>query len=55
MDITNDQVGAKMEAFYSGITAWTIELAIAGIILYILHREEQKVYKRRKKETNDES
>jgi len=44
-----------MEAFYSGITAWTIELAIAGIILYILHREEQKVYKRRKKETNDES
>ena len=44
-----------MEAFYSGITAWTIELAIAGIILYILHREEQKVYKRRKKETKDES
>jgi len=43
-----------MEAFYSGITAWTIELAIAGIILYILYREEQKVYKRRKKEIKDE-
>jgi len=43
-----------MEAFYAGITAWTIELAIAGIILYILYREEQKVYKRRKKEAKDE-
>ena len=43
-----------MEAFYAGITAWTIELAIAGIILYILYREEQKVYKRRKKEIKND-
>jgi|TARA_R110002167_G_scaffold310318_1_gene515185 hypothetical protein len=43
-----------MYALYAGIAAWTIELAVAGIILYILYREEQKVYKRRKKEPKDE-
>jgi hypothetical protein len=43
-----------MEGLYAGVTAWTIELAIAGIILYILYREEQKVYKRRKKENENE-
>tara|TARA_R110000824_G_scaffold218300_1_gene404847 strand:+ start:568 stop:1248 length:681 start_codon:yes stop_codon:yes gene_type:complete len=40
-------VAEIMEAFYAGLTAWAIEITIAGIILYILHREEQKVYKRR--------
>jgi hypothetical protein len=36
-----------MEALYAGITAWAIELAVAGLAFYLLHREEQKVYKRR--------
>jgi len=36
-----------MEALYAGITAWSIELAVAGIAFYLLYREEQKVYKRR--------
>jgi hypothetical protein len=43
-----------MQGLYAGATAWAVELAIAGIILYILYREEQKVYKRRKKESKDE-
>jgi len=36
-----------MEALFAGITAWAIELAVAGLAFYLLHREEQKVYKRR--------
>ena len=35
-------------AIYAGMTAWGIELAIAGLFLYILYREEQKVYRRRR-------
>ena len=36
-----------MEALYAGLTAWAIELAVAEVALYLLYREEQKVYKRR--------
>ena len=36
-----------MNAIYAGLTAWLIELMVVGIILYGLHIEEQKVYKRR--------
>ena len=36
-----------MEALYAGLTAWAIELAVAGVAFYLLYREEQKVYKRR--------
>tara|TARA_B100001094_G_scaffold184440_1_gene178670 strand:+ start:257 stop:391 length:135 start_codon:yes stop_codon:yes gene_type:complete len=36
-----------MEALYAGLTAWGIELAVAGMAFYLLHREEQKVYRRR--------
>ena len=36
-----------MEPLYAGLTAWAIELSIAGIGFYLLYREEQKVYKRR--------
>ena len=45
-----------MEALYAGITAWIIELAVAGIAFYLLYREEQKVYKKRasKKEIHTE-
>jgi len=37
-----------MEALYAGLTAWGIELAVAGMAFYLLYREEQKVYRRRK-------
>ena len=33
--------------FYAGIGAWTIELLVAGLILYGLRREEKKVIARR--------
>jgi hypothetical protein len=36
-----------MQALYAGLTAWTIELAVAGLAFYLLYREEQKVYKKR--------
>ena len=36
-----------MEALYAGLSAWIIELGIAALAFYLLHREEQKVYKRR--------
>jgi|TARA_R110002020_G_scaffold405929_2_gene615980 hypothetical protein len=36
-----------MEALYAGLTAWGIELTVAGIAFYLLYREEQKVYRRR--------
>ena len=29
--------------FYAGISAWTIELLVASLILYGLRREEKKV------------
>ena len=37
-----------MDALWAGLTAWAIELTVAGIIMFVLKREEQKVYKRRK-------
>tara|TARA_R100000152_G_C6713753_1_gene140908 strand:+ start:187 stop:321 length:135 start_codon:yes stop_codon:yes gene_type:complete len=37
-----------MQALYAGLTAWGIEITIAGIAFYLLYREEQKVYRRRK-------
>ena len=45
-----------MEAFYAGLTAWAIELSVAGVAFYLLNKEEQKVYKRRasKKEIHTE-
>ena len=36
-----------MQALYAGLTAWTIELAVAGLAFYLLYKEEQKVYKKR--------
>ena len=33
--------------FYAGISAWTIELLVASLILYGLRREEKKVIARR--------
>jgi hypothetical protein len=36
-----------MEALYAGLTAWAIELSVAGVAFYLLNREEQKVYKKR--------
>ena len=45
-----------MEALYAGLTAWAIELSVAGLAFYLLHKEEQKVYKKRasKKEIHTE-
>ena len=37
-----------MDAVYAGLTAWTLEIMVALLGLYLLHREEQKVYSRRK-------
>jgi hypothetical protein len=37
-----------MEALYAGLTAWGIEITVAAIAFYLLYREEQKVYRRRK-------
>lgn len=37
-----------MQALYAGLLAWGIELAVAGFAFYLLYREEQKVYRRRK-------
>ena len=42
-----------MEALYAGLTAWAIEMAVAGVAVYLLYREEQKVYKRRKKKKEE--
>ena len=36
-----------MQALYAGLAAWVIELSVAVLAFYLLHREEQKVYKRR--------
>tara|TARA_R100000008_G_C3578521_1_gene166817 strand:- start:1575 stop:1694 length:120 start_codon:yes stop_codon:yes gene_type:complete len=38
-----------MEAVFAGLTAWTIEIGIACLGLYLLKREENKVIQRRKK------
>ncbi len=38
-----------MEPLYAGMTAWLIELAVAGTMFYGLRREEQKVIKGRQK------
>ena len=37
-----------MDAVYAGLTACTLEIIVALLGLYLLHREEQKVYSRRK-------
>ncbi|MDC1324954.1 hypothetical protein N8257_00415 [Ulvibacter sp.] len=36
-----------MEALLAGLTAWGIELTVAGLGFYLLYREEQKVFRRR--------
>tara|TARA_Y100000401_G_C8228153_1_gene176757 strand:- start:183 stop:311 length:129 start_codon:yes stop_codon:yes gene_type:complete len=36
-----------MQAIYAGLTAWLIEFTIVVSILYLVHLEEQKVYKKR--------
>ena len=38
---------SRAAPFYAGISAWTIELLVAGLILYGLRREEKKVFARR--------
>ena len=38
-----------MEALYAGLTAWGIELTIAGLMFYLLYREERKCIARRSK------
>jgi hypothetical protein len=42
-----------MDALYAGLTAWLVELTVAGLILYTLRREEQKVYRRRKRKNGE--
>ena len=37
-----------MQALYAGLLAWGVELTVAGLAFYLLYREEQKVYRRRK-------
>tara|TARA_A100001201_G_scaffold20876_1_gene23193 strand:- start:1664 stop:1798 length:135 start_codon:yes stop_codon:yes gene_type:complete len=37
-----------MQALYAGLLAWGIEIAVAGLAFYLLYREEQKVYRRRR-------
>jgi hypothetical protein len=37
-----------MEALQAGLLAWTIELAVAALILIVLRMEENKVVSRRK-------
>jgi len=36
-----------LEPLMAGLAAWTIEILVAGLILYGLRREEKKVYARR--------
>jgi hypothetical protein len=38
-----------MEAIYAGLTAWGMEVAIAATLLFLVRREERKVFKRRQK------
>ncbi len=45
---------SRAAPFYAGIGAWTIELLVAGLILYGLRHEEKKVIARRAaNKTND--
>jgi hypothetical protein len=44
-----------MNAIYAGLTAWLIELTVVGIILYALHIEEQKIYRKRNEEKKHEN
>lgn len=37
-----------MEALYAGLTAWSIEISIALLMLFLLKLEENKVFKNRK-------
>tara|TARA_Y100000590_G_C15551966_1_gene951273 strand:+ start:628 stop:798 length:171 start_codon:yes stop_codon:yes gene_type:complete len=49
--------GEFMDSIIAGLAAWFIELSIMGLFLYILYKEEQKVYRereRRKKEKYNE-
>jgi|TARA_B110000263_G_C14902884_1_gene326914 hypothetical protein len=39
-----------MDAIYAGLTAWSIELLITALFLFILNREENKVISRRNKD-----
>ena len=39
-----------MKAVYAGMLAWVIELSIAAFFLFVLKREENKVFSRRNKE-----
>ena len=38
-----------MDAVFAGLTAWTIEISVALLGLYILKAEENKVVKNRKR------
>jgi|TARA_Y100000401_G_C8325787_1_gene228173 hypothetical protein len=38
-----------MQAVFAGVMAWTIEVGIVLLALYLLKREETKVIERRKK------
>ncbi len=40
--------------FYAGVGAWTIELLVAGLILYGLRCEEKKVLARRAASKSDD-
>ena len=39
---------------YAGISAWVVELLVAGLILYGLRREEKKVIARRATNKSDD-
>ena len=43
------ETGETMDPLMAGITAWVIELAVAGTMFYGLRREEQKVIQGRQK------
>jgi len=46
---------SRAAPFYAGISAWTIELLVAGLILYGLRREEKKVFARRAASKSNDS
>jgi hypothetical protein len=43
------KTGDMMDPLMAGLTAWVIELAVAGTMFYGLRREEQKVIQGRQK------
>jgi hypothetical protein len=45
---------SKAAPFYAGLGAWTIELLVAGLILYGLRLEEKKVIARRAASQSDD-